>query len=327
VRPQAHEIIRTWLFSTVVRSELEHGVLPWSDAAISGWVLDPDRKKMSKSKGDVVTPVPLVEKHGADAVRYWAAGGRPGTDTAFDEGQMKVGRRLAIKILNASRFALGRMADDDGMVVMPGPDSVTAPVDRAVLDRLAGVIDEATMAFEAYDYARAVERTEAFFWSFCDDYLELVKTRAYGDSDRPGPASAQAALGLALSAQLRLLAPVLPFVTEEVWSWWKVGSIHTAPWPSPAELGGSVSDAERDDATRLVLEVASDVLGQVRKAKTEAKRSMRWPVARLTVVDTADRIAALRAAGEDLCDAGGVIELVTIEGDEAGVAVELADEE
>ncbi|HEX3980234.1 MAG TPA: class I tRNA ligase family protein, partial [Acidimicrobiales bacterium] len=195
------------------------------------------------------------------------------------------------------------------------------------LGRLAGVIEEATLAFEAYDYARAVERTESFFWSFCDDYLELVKTRAYGDSGQPGPASAQAALALALSALLRLLAPVLPFVTEEVWSWWKVGSIHTAPWPSAAELGGSVSVTRGDDATGLVLEVASDVLGQVRKAKTEAKRSMRWPVTTLTVVDTAGRIAALRSAEEDLRDAGGVVDLVTIEGDEAGVVVQLADEE
>jgi valyl-tRNA synthetase len=327
VRPQAHEIIRTWLFSTVVRSELEHGVLPWSDAAISGWVLDPDRKKMSKSRGDVVTPLPLVEKHGADAVRYWAAGGRPGTDTAFDEGQMKVGRRLAIKILNASRFALGRMADDDGtVVVVPRPESVTVPVDRAMLARLAGVIDEATLAFESYDYARAVERTESFFWSFCDDYLELVKTRAYGDAGQPGPASAQSALALALSAQLRLLAPVLPFVTEEVWSWWKAGSIHTAPWPSPSEVGGPWADGTGADAIGLVLEAASDVLGQIRKAKTEAKRSMRWPVATLTVVDTAGRIAALRSAEEDLRDAGGVVDLVTAEGDPA-VVVQLADGE
>ncbi len=310
VRPQAHEIIRTWLFSTVVRSELEHGMLPWADAAISGWVLDPDRKKMSKSKGDVVTPLPLLEKHGADAVRYWAAGGRPGTDTAFDEGQMKVGRRLAIKVLNASRFVLGRMAGDDGSVVVPGPVAVTAPLDRAMLARLAEVVDEATAAFESYDYARALERTESFFWSFCDDYLELVKTRAYGPAAEAGPASARAALALALSVQLRLLAPILPFVTEEVWSWWRIGSIHTSPWPARAEFEEALPGRGvpgRDRGRRRVLEVVADVLGQVRRAKTTGKRSMRWPVATLTVADTAERIAALLSAEDDLRDAGGVV--------------------
>jgi valyl-tRNA synthetase len=330
VRPQAHEIIRTWLFSTIVRSELEHGSLPWTDAAISGWVLDPDRKKMSKSKGDVVTPLPLVEQHGADAVRYWAAGGRPGTDTAFDEGQMKVGRRLAIKVLNASRFALGRMAGDDGTVVVPGPGSVTAPLDRAMLVRLSGVVEEATAAFEAYDYARALERTEAFFWSFCDDYLELVKTRAYGDAAEPGPASAQAALALALSVLLRLLAPVLPFVTEEVWSWWQPGSIHTAAWPGREEFGPALPDGRPDgdgDGDSPVLEVLSDVLGQVRGAKSAAKRSMRWPVATLTVADTPGRIAALLSAEDDLRDAGSVATLVTVQSDRAEVRVELADAE
>jgi len=331
VRPQAHEIIRTWLFSTVVRSELEHGSLPWTDAAISGWVLDPDRKKMSKSKGDVVTPLPLLEKHGADAVRYWAAGGRPGTDTAFDEGQMKVGRRLSIKVLNASRFALGRLAADDGTVVVPGPGSVTAPLDRAMLARLAEVVDEATAAFESYDYARALERTESFFWSFCDDYLELVKTRAYGDAGESGPASAKAALALALSVLLRLLAPVLPFVTEEVWSWWQTGSIHTAPWPEGREFEGALPDGP--DGIGPVLEVTAEVLGQVRRAKTTAKRSMRWAVTTLTVADSAERIGALLTAEDDLRDAGGVVDLVTrVTGGSSGaggavVDVELAAEE
>jgi len=333
LRPQAHDIIRTWLFSTVVRSELEHGALPWANAAISGWVLDPDRKKMSKSKGNVLTPLPLLEQHGADAVRYWAASGRPGTDTAVDEAQMKVGRRLAMKVLNASRFALGRLVDEHGAVVVPPIGAATAPIDRAMLGRLAVVVEEATAAFESYDYARALERTEAFFWAFCDDYLELVKSRAYGESggaDDPGTASARAALAGALSVLLRLLAPVLPFVTEEVWSWWQVGSIHTAPWPTVEELGvdrGSAGAAPVVDA-RLdtVLDVAAEVLGLVRRAKTTAKRSMRAPVARLTVTDTPARLDALAAAEGDLRDAGGVVDLVTVAGDTPAVDVELAEE-
>ncbi|MEI8051809.1 MAG: valine--tRNA ligase, partial [Actinomycetes bacterium] len=198
VRPQAHEIIRTWLFTTVVRSELEFGCLPWRHATISGWVLDPDRKKMSKSKGNVVTPMPLIETHGADALRYWAACGRPGTDTAVDEGQMKVGRRLAIKILNASRFALGRLDDNP----VPPLSEVSEPIDVDLIGQLADLVADATKAFDEFDYARALERTEAFFWRFCDDYVELVKTRAYGDPSDPRTASAQAALSNTLSVLL-----------------------------------------------------------------------------------------------------------------------------
>jgi valyl-tRNA synthetase len=326
MRPQAHEIIRTWLFSTVVRSELEHGSLPWTDVAISGWVLDPDRKKQSKSKGNVVTPLPLLETHGSDGVRYWAASGRPGTDTAVDEGQMKVGRRLAMKILNASRFALSRIAGGD----LPGPAAVTAPIDRAMLGDLARVVDEATAAFEGYDYARALERTEAFFWSFCDDYLELVKTRAYEDASEEGPASARASLSLALSVLLRLLAPFVPFVSEEVWSWWHEGSVHRSPWPTADEFpdGAGAGAGGDDDAGtgQTVLSVVSDVLGVVRRAKTTAKRSMRAPVARLIVIDTAERLALLGQAENDLRDAGGIVSLELREGP-ADVIVELGEEE
>jgi valyl-tRNA synthetase len=326
LRPQGHEIIRTWLFSTVVRSELEHGSLPWAATALSGWVLDPNRKKMSKSKGNVVTPLPLLETHGSDGVRYWAASGRPGTDTAVDEGQMKVGRRLAIKILNASRFALSRIAGG----ALPGAEAVSAPIDLAMLGDLAQVVEEATVAFEGYDYARALERTEAFFWSFCDDYLELVKTRAYEDAAVAGPASARAALSLALSVLLRLLAPFLPFVSEEVWSWWHEGSVHRSPWPSADEFpaaarrltGGPADDGSRD----TVLSVVSAVLGVVRREKTTAKRSMRAPVAKLTVIDIPERLALLGEAENDLRDAGGVIELEMREGP-AEVIVELGDDE
>jgi valyl-tRNA synthetase len=309
VRPQAHEIIRTWLFSTVVRSDLEHGTLPWANAAISGWVLDPDRKKMSKSKGNALTPIGLLDQHGADAVRYWAASGRPGVDTAFDEGQMKVGRRLSIKLLNASKFVLSRLGDEG---------EVTAALDQAMLAGLAGLVEEATAAFDGYDYARALERTESFFWSFCDDYLELVKSRAYGGQGDEAAASANRALTLSLSTLLRLFAPFLPFVTEEVWSWWKEGSVHRAAWPAAGELDGSAG------GDPLVLDVAATVLGEVRKAKTAAKTSMRADVARTVVRDSHDRLAALALVEADVRDAGRIAELVTEEAETFSVEVELA---
>ena len=224
MRPQAHDIIRTWLFSTVLRAHLEEDTIPWKHAAISGWVLDPDRKKMSKSKGNVVTPLGLLAEHGSDAVRYWASKGGPGVDTAFDAGQMQVGRRLAIKLLNASRFVLTKTEP-------LGP--VTALLDRGMLSRLATVVSRATAALDAFDYAAALRETEAFFWWFCDDYIELVKRRrAGGDA---GAASANRAAQVALSAMLRLFAPFVPFVTEEVWSWWQPGSVHRAPWPTDHE--------------------------------------------------------------------------------------------
>jgi valyl-tRNA synthetase len=276
LRPQAHDIIRTWLFDSVLRAHLEHDSLPWYNAAISGFVLDPDRKKMSKSKGNVVTPMALLEDHGSDGVRYWAACGRPGTDTAFDSNQMRVGRRLAIKILNASKFALSN-AEPQG--------AITAPVDRAMLRSLAGLVDEATRAFDDYDYTRALQRTETFFWGFCDDYLELVKGRRYGEQGPDGAGSANAALGAALSVMLRLFAPFLPFVTEEVWSWWKSGSVHQARWPTPEEVLSLVTD--NSDGARAADEAAyqwaTDVLFEVRKQRSEAKQPLKVPITRVTV--------------------------------------------
>ncbi len=302
LRPQAHEIIRTWLFSTVVRAHFEFGVAPWRHAALSGWILDPDRKKMSKSKGNVVTPMGLLEQYGSDGVRYWAASGRPGVDTVFDEQQMKVGRRLSIKLLNASKFALSFGAAD--------ASAVSDPLDRALLASLAELVDDATVAFEAFDYARVLERTEAFFWSFCDDYLELVKGRAYASGTAEGAESAKATLSLALSTLQRLLAPFLPFVAEEVWSWWMEGSIHHASWPDAGVLRSAAGDADP-----AVLAVAADVLREIRRAKSEAKVSMKAEVASVAVTDSHERLAALALVVTDVRDAGAVLELVTAPGD------------
>ena len=315
VRPQAHDIIRTWLFSTILRSHLDEDQLPWRNAAISGWVLDPDRKKMSKSKGNVVTPMHLLEEYGADAVRYWAASGRPGTDTAFDAQQMKVGRRLAVKLLNASKFALADLP--------PQGEELTHPLDRAMIARLAAVVSDASASFEDYDYARALERAEEFFWWYCDFYLELVKGRRYDTA--PGVAeSVSRALRLSLSVFQRLFAPFLPFVCEEVWSWWQQGSVHRAAWPDAGELAAEA--AAGDEAEDMALAVTADVLREVRKAKSQARRPMRAPVTRVVVRDSAERLAALELGAGDLMMAG-TIELIepVVDGDgEFAVEVELA---
>ncbi|MCL2090092.1 MAG: valine--tRNA ligase [Micrococcales bacterium] len=300
LRPQGQEIIRTWLFSTVVRSHLEHGSLPWSHAAISGWIVDRDHKKIGKSTGNAIVPSDSLEKFGADGVRYWAASARLGTDAAFEESQMKIGRRLATKILNAAKFALS-FGDTDSPVSLD-PAAVTVPLDRAVLAGLAEVVEQATTALEAYDHTRALEVTETFFWTFCDDYLELVKDRAYADaSDPAGAASARTALALALDVLLRLFAPVLPFATEEVWSWWREGSVHRQPWPDAAPLRTVAGDVPPG-----VVAAAGQALAALRKVKSEAKVSMRTEVSsvRLTVPhDTAD---AVRTALADLRSAGRV---------------------
>ncbi|MBN1092048.1 valine--tRNA ligase [Blastococcus sp. TML/M2B] len=311
LRPQAHDIIRTWLFSTVVRSHYEFGTVPWSHAAISGFVVDPDRKKMSKSKGNATTPIDVLERYGTDAVRWRAAGARPGADSPFDETQMKVGRRLAMKILNVGKFVLGLGASASSTV-----DQVTEPIDLGMLTALGRVVDEATAAFEAYNYTRALEVSETFFWSFCDDYVELVKSRAYGSG--AAATSAQAALAVALEVQLRLFAPVLPFVTEEVWSWWQAGSVHRAVWPVASALPSGGDPA--------VVTATAAALAGVRKAKSDAKVSMRADVETATVTAPAAQVPLIEAGRADLVDAGRIATLSVQPGDgELTVAVVLAE--
>jgi valyl-tRNA synthetase len=304
-------------------------VLPWSDAAISGWILDPDRKKMSKSKGNVVTPADLLDQYGSDAVRYWSASGRYGVDTVFDLGQLKVGRRLAVKILNASKFVLsldggetGALAAD-GTGALAGDGAVTAAVDRSMLAALDGVVRSATSALESYDHSGALEAIERFFWMFCDDYLELVKARAYGSG--AGASSARGALRAALVVLLRLFAPFLPFVTEEVWSWWQEGSVHRAAWPSAPAVAPAPAGADGDPS---VLATAAAVLGQIRKAKSAAKVSMRAEAARVTVRGpSADVADAVRASEEDLRAAGNIADFsfALVPGAELATEVTLAD--
>ncbi len=310
LRPQAHDIIRTWLFTTVLRAHLEHGSLPWTNAAVSGWILDPERKKMSKSKGNVVTPMALLEEHGSDGVRYWSASARPGTDTAFDAAQMKVGRRLSIKILNAARFAL-LQAEPRG--------PITEPLDRGMLTALAALVDESTAQLEAYDYARVLERTESFFWAFCDDYLELVKGRRYGDFGSDAAASANSAMLVALSTLMRLFAPYLPFVTEEVWSWWRQGSVHRAAWPTAAEVVAPIGGPDQDAFN--VREATQHALAEVRRIRSLQKKPAKAVIARAVLPAP---LGGLQPAARDFQAATHIRELTF--GDVAEAQLEFAEE-
>ncbi|HEX7202651.1 MAG TPA: class I tRNA ligase family protein, partial [Arthrobacter sp.] len=302
LRPQGHDIIRTWLFSSVVRADALQKTAPWKHAAISGWILDPDRKKMSKSKGNVVVPTDVLDEFGSDAVRYWATSAKLGADTAYEIAQMKIGRRLAIKLLNASKFVLNLGATEAS--VLSGDLSVLSnPLDGAVLAQLAEVVAQSTKAFENYDYARALQITESFFWQFTDDYVELIKDRAYGAAGEAEQASVLAALATTLDTLLRLFAPFLPFATEEVWSWWRNGSVHRAEWPAALEIPGG-------DTTMLA--TVGVALSGVRKAKSEAKVKQRTEVLSATITAPEALTAQLRAGLSDLKAASNARELTLV---------------
>jgi valyl-tRNA synthetase len=305
IRPQSHEIIRTWAFYTIAKALLHEGSVPWHNVVISGWILDPDRKKMSKSQGNVITPMHLFDEHGVDAVRYWAASARLGTDTAFDPQVFKVGRRLTTKLYNAAKFVLSHAGSE-------GP--ISEELDRAFVGELRELVKKATAASDAFQFAVALEQTESFFWSrFTDTFLELVKPRAW-TSDVPGSkvfpeaarSSAIAALRLGLSVLLRLFAPVLPYVTEEIWSWafaQETGhaSIHKAPWPTLEELA---SVGAPEDPTSFELGVLA--FAAINKSKAEHQVSAGRVVERLTLRASPETLGRARAALEAAFDAARV---------------------
>jgi len=295
IRPQSHEIIRTWAFYTIAKALLHEQTIPWKNVVISGWILDPDRKKMSKSKGNVVTPMHLLDEHGADSVRYWAASARLGMDTAFDEKVLKLGRRLVTKIFNASKFVLA----------LPGEEGpITAELDRGFVAELRTLIERVAGYFDAFDFAHALMETESFFWNnFTDSYLELAKVRAREDKDGSAQASAVTTLRLGLDVLLRLFAPFLPYITEEVWSWAYAqergqASIHRAPWPTVAELNDIA-------APQLphTFKTALSCFTAVNKYKSENGASVARGIRNLKVTAHPDQGPALEAVRDDIVSA------------------------
>ncbi len=306
IRPQAHDIIRTWAFYTIVKAMLHHDDVPWRNIVISGFVVDPDRKKMSKSRGNVVTPIGLLDQYGADAVRYWSARARLGADTIHDDKVFRVGKRLVTKIYNAGKFVLSQA----------GPaGSVQNELDRAFAAELRSVVERATGSFERYEFASALEAAESFFWgSFTDNYIELAKHRARNWDDPVGHGSALATLRLGLSVHLRLFAPFVPSIADEVWSWVFAeetgkASVHLAGWPSTSELA-EVEEPLDSESFR----VACGAIAAVRKAKSERSVGLGKPLSRLRIYSTAQMLERLEAVLPDVLSASGspTAELVSV---------------
>jgi len=326
VRPQSHEIIRTWAFYTIAKAMLHEDDVPWRNVVISGWTLDPDRKKMSKSRGDAVTPVDLLDRYGADAVRYWSASARLGVDTAYDEQAFRVGKRLVTKIFNAGKFVLSQTAPEG---------DVTRELDRAFAGELREVVVKATAAYESYEFGQALQVTESFFWSsFADNFIELVKKRARDEEDLEGRASAVRALRLGLDVLLRLFAPVAPTITEEVWSWVFAEeksrpSIHTAPWPTvdelvlpvPLRMQSGRTPTARGNMMQLIVGVggpqqmgsfraACEAIGAVRKAKTEAGIGLGRPLTRCVLSGPREMLDGVQPVLADVANAANAVDVV-----------------
>lgn len=302
IRPQAHDIIRTWAFYTIAKALMHENTIPWNEALISGFILDPDRKKMSKSKGNVVTPQHLIDTYGADSVRYWAARARLGADTAFEEGVMAQGKKLVNKIFNASKFVFNIVSKSKLVGCNSYDEFIKEPTDIAWQSKINSMLEQATRFLDVYDYAGALEVIEKRFWDFCDNYLEIVKKRAYSETD----CSAVASLMKTIDVFLKAFAPFCPFVTEEIYQArpWNVDvakSLHLVSWPKVSEQNATNFGEELYD-------YISEVTAGIRKAKTEANVSQRTAVKSVVVEAPAKVIDVLMFGKTDIENVGGLLD-------------------
>ena len=308
LRPQSHEIIRTWAFYSIVKAYLHENKLPWTNIAISGWILDPDRKKMSKSKGNVVTPEDFLRDYSADAVRYWAARARLGVDTTFDEKVFKMGKKLTTKVVNAARFVLPQL-EGTSPVALADLAGVTVGLDRVWLAKMVVLIRSATDSFAQFDYATALKNTEDLFWNFCDHYLEMVKARVYR-GDEAMRRSARVTLDFSLKTFVQLFAPIFPYLAEEVHSWrYAAGgqaSVHSGGWPDAAEISATLGTSFFAEAGPLAFDLAREALSMIRGVKSANQKKLKWPITHLTVRLAPEHAPLLRLVQDDLLRAGNI---------------------
>jgi len=325
MRPQAHEIIRTWAFYTIAKAWMHEKTIPWNNIVISGWVVNPDRKKMSKSKGDNITPEGLLQTYPADALRYWAGRAKLGQDTLFDEKVFAIGHRLVTKIFNAAKFVRMQLDAAREANVSWNLSDITETLDLSWLAKIRDLTVFANNSLKQFDYAPVLALAEEVFWQFCDQYIELVKSRAYLQKDNIKGRSAIATLDLSLQTLLKIFAPFLPFVTEEVWSWgFGKASIHHESWPDwSVEQSLTLHSAAAFDAAVLVVNA-------IRSQKTEKQKSLKWPVVKLSVNAKPEEVSLLEKSLDDIQAVGHVLpEAVKLVSDanhgDMQVAVELAE--
>ena len=279
LRPQAHEILRTWAYYTMLKAHLHEGVLPWKNIMISGWCLAADKSKMSKSKGNILVPETLLEQHGADVIRYWAASSRLGADTAYSEDVVKNGKRLVNKLWNAAKFVsqhFDKIPEADKKLDLDEvKGKICCDFDKYFLKQLSELVKIASAEFKGYEYAVAMEKIEQFFWpTFCDNYLEISKTRAYDEenSNPDGSLSARLTLYHGLKTLLKLFAPFMPHITEEIYQLlYNEDSIHArGQWPK--------LDVKFNELKNIESENLLAVLELVRKIKAKDNLSIKAPI-------------------------------------------------